>query len=240
MNIHIIMQGKGGVGKSFVAYLLCQYFNSLGNTILPIDTDPNNATLTAFKNLNVTHLEIYNDEKEVDPSKFDKLIETIADNNCDDCIIDTGASNFQPFANYLINNEVLPMLVEMGHKVYIHTVIIGGQSLNDTMIGLKSICRSFNTDIVVWFNSMFGNIADNKTFYDTIVYTENKEKIRGVVTLPKIKNEFEADLNSLLKKHLTFDEGVETPEFRLMQKQRIKNIKRDYFNLINNSLVGLE
>jgi len=38
--IHLSLQGKGGVGKSLVASILAQYFNSRGKRIQCIDTDP--------------------------------------------------------------------------------------------------------------------------------------------------------------------------------------------------------
>ena len=43
-NVHMILQGKGGVGKSFIASLLAQHKIADHKSILCIDTDPVNAT----------------------------------------------------------------------------------------------------------------------------------------------------------------------------------------------------
>ena len=43
-NIHMVLQGKGGVGKSFIAAVLAQFKASKGQKPLCIDTDPINAT----------------------------------------------------------------------------------------------------------------------------------------------------------------------------------------------------
>lgn len=48
-KIHMILQGKGGVGKSFISSKLAQYKVAKGRNLLCIDTDPVNATFYGFK-----------------------------------------------------------------------------------------------------------------------------------------------------------------------------------------------
>jgi hypothetical protein len=43
-SVHIILQGKGGVGKSFVSAILAQYFRTKPAPVHCLDTDPINAT----------------------------------------------------------------------------------------------------------------------------------------------------------------------------------------------------
>ena len=57
-QIHLILQGKGGVGKSLSASILCQYLLAQGKELLAIDTDPVNQTLTGYKALPVQKLEL--------------------------------------------------------------------------------------------------------------------------------------------------------------------------------------
>ncbi len=93
-QIHLILQGKGGVGKSFIASLLQQHF--IGRKLKPlgIDTDPVNATFAGYKALKVERLKIMSGSN-VDPSTFDVLMEQIleADENSV-FVIDNGASTF--------------------------------------------------------------------------------------------------------------------------------------------------
>lgn len=49
-KIHMVLQGKGGVGKSFIASTLAQHKLAKGKKLLCIDTDPVNATFNGFKN----------------------------------------------------------------------------------------------------------------------------------------------------------------------------------------------
>ena len=49
----MILQGKGGVGKSFIAATIAQYKASKGQKPLCIDTDPVNSTFHGYKALTV-------------------------------------------------------------------------------------------------------------------------------------------------------------------------------------------
>jgi hypothetical protein len=76
-NIHMVLQGKGGVGKSFIAAVLAQYMNAMGKKPLCIDTDPVNAIFHGYKALNVQRLEIMEGD-EINPRHFDALVEMFA------------------------------------------------------------------------------------------------------------------------------------------------------------------
>ena len=68
-KIHMILQGKGGVGKSLIAAILAQYKMGTGQQPLCIDTDPVNATFHGFEKLNVKRLQIMENE-EINPRNF--------------------------------------------------------------------------------------------------------------------------------------------------------------------------
>ena len=58
MQINIILQGKGGVGKSYIASLMAQYYNKKGISTLCVDTDPVNQTFSQFQALRVKKLSV--------------------------------------------------------------------------------------------------------------------------------------------------------------------------------------
>ena len=66
-KIHIILQGKGGVGKSLIASLLTQYLIHKGNDpkkpLTLIDTDPINKTFSRYERLPVNALDIIENEE---------------------------------------------------------------------------------------------------------------------------------------------------------------------------------
>ena len=109
MNIHMILQGKGGVGKSFIAASLAQFLNQKnGVSPLCIDTDPVNATLHGYKALDVTKIEILEND-EINPRLFDKLIEIIAETDRD-IVIDNGSNSFVPLSSYILSNQIYELI----------------------------------------------------------------------------------------------------------------------------------
>ena len=74
------LQGKGGVGKSFICTLLAQYKMAKGPAPLCVDTDAVNGTFHGFGALNVVKLDVL-EGKEINRGKFDKLVELIVEND---------------------------------------------------------------------------------------------------------------------------------------------------------------
>ncbi len=111
-KVHMILQGKGGVGKSFIASILAQHYYAKKKNVLCIDTDPVNATFHGFKKLNVQRLDLMEGD-EIDPRKFDDLIESISKSKTD-VVIDNGASTFVALAHYLISNQIPALLKNSG------------------------------------------------------------------------------------------------------------------------------
>ena len=231
--IHLILQGKGGVGKSLVSSYLAQYFMSIeGAAVQCFDTDPVNQTLLSFKALQAEHVNLLDGSK-IDERNFDALTERLTTEN-NIFIIDNGASSFIPLTNYLIENRIIEMLRERGKEVFIHCVVIGGQALDDTISGFVALAEQTNTknNIVVWLNEYFGAIEyKGKQFTDMRAYTENVNKVRGIIKLVKRNPDtFGVDIHEMHARKFTFDEAIISEEFYLMAKQRIKIVQRDVFS----------
>ena len=73
-SIHILLQGKGGVGKSLISAILSQYLLSKGQDVRGIDADPVNQTLSEYRGLAVSCLNLLK-EGSVDQREFDLLME---------------------------------------------------------------------------------------------------------------------------------------------------------------------
>ena len=151
-KVHIILQGKGGVGKSAIAAIVAQYKKSIGQAPVCIDTDPVNATFAGYKALNVRRLNIMEDD-EINTRHFDALVEIIATAE-NDVIIDNGASAFVPLSHYLISNQVPALLQEMGHELVVHTVITGARRCWIPSAASRSSPASFRMNRSSWFGSI--------------------------------------------------------------------------------------
>lgn len=238
-NVHMILQGKGGVGKSFVASTLAQYKISKAQATRCIDTDPVNATFHGYKALKVQKLAIM-DRDEINSRNFDSLVELIAASK-DDVIIDNGASSFIPLSHYLISNQVPSLLKEMGHNLIVHTVITGGQALLDTVSGFAQLASQFPSQalFVVWLNPYWGAIEhEGKNFEQLKAYKDNKDRISAIVQIPDLKKEtYGRDLSDMLQDRLTFDEALAQDSLTIMTRQRLKIVRDQLFSQLDSTKV---
>jgi hypothetical protein len=238
-KIHIILQGKGGVGKSVVAATIAQYKASKGNLPLCIDTDPVNATFWGYKSLDVHRLNIL-DGDEINTRNFDAIIEMIASAKSD-VIIDNGASSFVPLSHYLISNQVPALLSDMGHELVVHTVITGSQALLDTVNGFTQLVGQFPADclFVVWLNPYWGPIElEGKSFEQMKSYTTHKARVTAIIKMPVLKEEtYGRDFSEMLQERLTFDEALAMPSRSIMTRQRLKLVKTQLYAQLENATV---
>jgi CobQ/CobB/MinD/ParA family nucleotide binding protein len=238
-KIHMVLQGKGGVGKSLIAAALAQYKANKGQQPKCIDTDPVNSTLYGYKALNVHKLQIM-DGDEINPRNFDSLVEIIAPAE-HDVIIDNGASSFVPLSHYLITNNVPELLKNMGHELVIHTVITGGQALLDTVAGFAQLAGQYPAEaiFVVWLNPYWGPIEhEGKSFEQLKAYTANKSRVSAIVQIPNLKAEtFGRDLSEMLQDRLTFDEAIGMETKTIMTRQRLKIVKTQLYGQMDSASV---
>ncbi|OCS38165.1 conjugal transfer protein TraL [Campylobacter fetus subsp. venerealis] len=224
MNLHFVLNAKGGIGKSFISSLLCQYLLFKNENILAIDTDPNNTTLYNTKALKAKFLQLISEDGNFNVREFDKIIEITFEKKHDNIIIDSGATTFIPLVSYLKENEIINLLKDNEINVYMHVPIVGGQARDDTILGLTQLIQAFDSSFIVWINEYHGKLLkDDKEFEEFEEYQKIKEKIVAVIYLNLLsKDTFGKDLSDMTSLNLTFDEVMKDKDFSLMSKQRLK------------------
>lgn len=233
--VNITLQGKGGVGKSVVSALLTQHSKKNGRPVVPVDTDPVNATLSGYTGFEAKRLELMVEGQLVE-RKFDGLMHDILEGQSD-FVIDNGASSFLPLSNYLAENDAISMIVDSGKRVYIHTVITGSQALEDTLAGFDSLASQLKGEVrlVVWLNEYFGAVErDGKKFEDMQVYQRHKNCVHGIVRLARQTNStFGEDFRLMLDSKLTFDQVKASEKFGVMSKSRLGKIEKVIFDQLD-------
>lgn len=227
---HFIMQGKGGVGKSLVSSILMQYLLKQDIEVSGCDTDPVNSSLARYEKLNVKVIDIM-DDADIDPGRFDELILHIDEGEPDaHMVVDIGASCFVSLGNYLKKYDAFSVLQGQGHTVLIHTIIVGGVNLVDSLGNLQVLAHHFSVPIVVWLNPFFGPITSGREeFEDFNVYKEVKNSLHGIIRMPKPSGElFARDFADMQAKNITFEESLKHPEIFLMNRQRLLMVWREY------------
>lgn len=234
MTIHIILQGKGGVGKSLIAAMLAQYFNDKGHNLICADTDPVNDTFSRYKSLGVKTIQIIDQSNKIDTRKFDILIEDLIAHE-GTAVIDNGASTFVPLTTYMADSSIIETLIEAGRPVIIHAVLTGGPALQDTMVGLNALLKMQTAPVIVWINEYFGPvIKDGKTFVESVLYETYKDRIKGVIKLEKRNADTHGkDMELLVSNTLTFDEAKTSDIFTLMPRTRLARVQKDIYNQLD-------
>src|SRR6516164_11676778 len=237
-SIHMSLQGKGGVGKSLISAILSQYLSSKGQDVRGFDADPVNQTLAEYKGLAVNRLNLLK-EGNVDQREFDLLMERFLTES-GTFVVDTGASTFIPLWHYILENHALDHLRQKGKRVFIHSIITGGQSLSDTLSGFEAVAETTREkNIVVWLNEYFGPLLqDGAGFADMPVCKKHANKLHGSVAIARrTADTFGRDMEEMNSRKLTFDEAVKAADFTIMTKQRLLVVQRDLFEQLDR--IGL-
>lgn len=232
-SIHFILQGKGGIGKSFICAVLAQWLQTQTEELHPYDTDQENTTFKHYKAIGAEHIPVMNESRTIDAKRFDALIEKLLATDTGISVIDNGANTFSPLLAYLVENDVISFLQDSGKKVFIHTVVGGGDTLVDTAAGFRSIAEGIpEAPLVLWMNEHFGELksADGRSFTDMAVYRDNQDRLVGTVNLAARNHQtYGDDIKRMNQQRLTFDEVMGSTKFTIMEKQRIKNVARDIY-----------
>lgn len=238
-DVHFVLQGKGGVGKSYIASLLAQYLTDKNNgDVNCYDTDPVNPTLSRYNALNVSLVPILTEHKTIDTSRFDAFIEELLDAKPKtSAVIDNGAATFVPLIGYITEIDLFGELFKENNiTTYIHVPIVGGQAQDETMTGLATICQlSDNFKVIPWLNEFQGEIEQrDKKFNDFKVIQHNQSKIIGHVTLTnRNPDTFGKDVRRMTEDTITFNEVLQSKDYTLIPKQRLKQVRDDVYRQLD-------
>jgi hypothetical protein len=231
-TVHLILQGKGGVGKSIVASWLAEFLIGRGQPVRCLDGDPVNRSLGQIKALNVEKLDLLNDEGVVQRTRYDALINRFLTEEAV-FLVDSGATAFLPFWTFIVESDVISTLRAAGRRVYIHIPISGGDMLNDTLLGFQTLAETAaEKSLVVWINEHFGEIErEGKTFDQMQVFLDNREKVLTSIGIPQRSPDlYGSDIRHMRERKLTFDEAISVePDFNIVEKWRLNRVRRELF-----------
>ena len=231
-EVHLILQGKGGVGKSLIASLIAQFLNETQKNLQCFDTDPVNPTFSRYAALNVKIIDLMTPAKTIDSAKFDALIESIILHE-GVTVVDNGAATFVPLVAYLLESQAIDLLIASGVKIYVHVPIVGGQAKDDTVLNLVNILKNLACPTVVWINEFWGAINDDITQWASL--KPHKQQIKGIIKLKQLNPDtFGRDISKMTSDALLMDQVYKSSDYSLMQKQRIKTFARDIQQQFND------
>lgn len=233
-SVHFVLQGKGGIGKTLVSALLAQYIEEkFPDTLECYDTDQENATFADYKSFNVKLVDVMNHDRTINRKMFDKMLLEVFDSK-KNIVIDNGANTFSPLMSYLMENSFLDMLQDSGKKVYIHTIIGGGDNLKDTTAGFVSLATQTNCPMVVWLNEN-ASWGTTENFIEGETFAKHAQNVRGVILLQgRNSDTFGDDIRRMNKARVTLKEILAAQgTFNILEVSRLSTVVRDVFKKLD-------
>jgi hypothetical protein len=224
-TLYVTLQGKGGVGKSFLTAAFAQWLVERGRSVACIDTDTLNPTLLQYRPLKATHLKLSHDHV-IDPRALDALvgIVTTAPEEAQ-VVVDVGSNGFETLMAYEVENGLFALLAELGHRVVVQTVIAGGPDAEETIKGTMALLAATEVPLILWLNEHLGPLeVQGRPIAQAKFLHEARARILGTVLLPaRTQATFGKDVQEMLGQRLTFAEAIE--RFDLMPRTRIKRVR---------------
>lgn len=221
-QIHLVAQGKGGVGKSVIACLLGQYLMDSGKDVTCFDTDWVNPSFSEYKRFHFEKLRV----TEKDNSKYDDMyfedIFTKAIAAPGDVVIDSGASTFIPLIDYLNTFDISASLKEIGIEFIVHSVATGNEDEDNAIAGIYKIASSPIQKFVIWQNQYFGKV-NQKSFKSW-----SNDQLSKIIAQPILSTGDGIVLNSfqkLLKERKTFAEHINNPDVFRFDRDRMRLLR---------------
>ncbi len=220
-QIDVILNGKGGVGKSFFATNFVQFLKDKQIPHVAIDTDNENSTLKRFH----SEAEFINieDEQGID-SIFPALEKTPL------VVIDCRAASTDIFLDYFAEVKVFEILHAMDARL---TVISPVNHEADSIEQVKIVAESLGSRCKY---VVIKNQAHSEHF---TIYEKSKTRSRLIdelgareIVMPKLYDWLVTGLNQT---NLTVTAAIANSEFSLVNRQRLKNWQEKFFEQIERT-----
>lgn len=219
-RIDTIINGKGGVGKSFFAVNFVQYLKDKSIPHTAVDTDNENSTLKRF-HPEAKFLDI-EDAKEID-SMFAAL------DTADLVVVDCRAASTDIFLNYFEELQIFRVLEKAGASM---TVVSPVNHETDSLEQIRNLSERLNDRcnyLVVKNQALserFGNYEQSKTRARLVGELGAKE-----IVMPRLYDWLVADLN---KQDLTITPAIRHESFTLFDRQRLCNWQRQFYEELDS------
>jgi len=205
----LVLNGKGGVGKSTFATHLVQFYKDLGEKHRSVDTDNENSTLKRF----------HKDAEFVDisePRGLDLLFDLLE--GTDTVITDCRAASTDLILGYFEEVSAFEVLASLGARL---TVVMPVNHEPDSLEQLRVISSALGNqcDYVVVRNQVH---SDHFLLYEkSRIRARLLDDLRAQeITMPKLYNWLVTGLSA---RNLTITAAVAPGEFTLIDRQRLLN-----------------
>jgi hypothetical protein len=215
-KFNAIINGKGGVGKSFFAVNFVQYLKDNGIIHTAVDTDNENSTLKRF------HPESLFLDIE-DPTEIDAIFAAL--DKADLVVMDCRAASTDIFLDYFDEVKIFDMLKSVGASL---NLIMPVNHETDSLEQIRNISDRLNKNanyIIVKNEALsvrFVNYEQSSTRARLLNELAAKE-----IVMPRLYDWLVAALN---RHDHTISAGIKNPLFDFFNRQRLQNWQHEFYD----------
>lgn len=184
-TLNLVINSKGGIGKTAIAKIISEYFRYEGINHIVIDTDEANSWLQSSKYYKVIPQHLIGNEGLISPEKIPDIIAENSD--AENILVDTGANTYQPWYLFIKDNIGREIIEAYGFKLIIHIPVVPGQMFQECMDCVEEVCAADpGLTVAVWLNNGYKSSSSPIT-YDDFKYSisyELKKNIKHIIELP--------------------------------------------------------
>jgi cellulose biosynthesis protein BcsQ len=214
-KFNAVINGKGGVGKSFFAVNFVQYLKDNGIAHTAVDTDNENSTLKRF------HPEALFLDIE-DPTEIDSIFATL--DKADLVVMDCRAASTDIFLDYFEEVRIFDLLKSFDATL---NLIMPVNHETDSLEQIRNISDRLNRNaryLIVKneaLSARFANYESSATRTRLVDELGAKE-----IIMPKLYDWLVADLN---RHDLTISAAIQNPAFDFFNRQRLQNWQHGFY-----------
>lgn len=248
-DVHFVMQEKGGVGKTLVAYFLAQYLREKCDAadLLCFDIDASNNSLARFRGLNVRALDLV-ENGEIPQEKFHPIFNELFGSD-QPLVVDIGTSAVIAFLDFAVKMGLFEQIAaDLGRRLFVHVVLMGGAEAEDTLESFKGIGGALPAApgmafLVPWCNPYHGKVIfdGDMSLKDTVIYKSLDEKgtLTEPIEIPERGAAFARTLNKITRDGLTFADAKQEKSLDFAEKHIVEQIRKGLYAEISAKLPQL-
>ena len=211
-RLHFVGGEKGGVGKSFTARLLAQYYIDHKQPFIGFDTDLSHETFTRF------YGEFINPILITDVESLDRIIDEAEQHPQQDIIVDLAAQTAAPLRQWMQDCELMELMQELGFCVMYWHVMDDGADSAYLLSKISKQLKHENCQIIAVKNLGCGE--DFSAFEQSPMHRKAVDAGVNFISLPKLQTQLaqKVDFN-----HLSFWAAANnTKLISIAERRRVK------------------
>jgi hypothetical protein len=219
-HLHLVLNGKGGVGKSFFAVNYVQYLKDKTIAHVAFDTDNENSTLKRF-HPDSTFLNI------ADPRQLDLIFDTLATKSL--AVVDCRAASTDLLFDHFTETGAVEVLAGLNTGL---TFIMPVNHEADSVDQIQRVVEEFDARAryLILRNAVH---SDSFAIYDG---SEVRRKLlgpldAGEITMTRLQPWLVESLN---RTNISITQAVRHPEFSLLDRQRLIMWQRRLYEQIDS------